>query len=53
MAREEYPEIGSRVMTPAGEGRTTGMNIFRHTVYVELKDTRQLREFPVEEVSQV
>jgi len=53
MAREEYPEIGSRVMTPAGEGRTTGMNIFRHTVYVELKDTKQVREFPVEEVSQI
>lgn len=53
MAREEYPEAGTWVMTPLGEGRTTGMNIFRHTVYVELKDTRQVREFPVEEVTQL
>ncbi|MDI6906982.1 MAG: stage 0 sporulation family protein [Thermoanaerobacterales bacterium] len=49
-AREECPEAGARVKTPEGEGRVTGVNIFKHTVSVELKQSKQVREFPAAEV---
>lgn len=52
-AREGFPEVGTRVMTPDGEGKIVGVNIFRHTLHVELKESKIVREFPPEDVAPV
>jgi cell fate regulator YaaT (PSP1 superfamily) len=49
-AREEYPEIGSRVSTPLGEGRVTGINIFKRTIFVEHKESKAVKDYPFEQV---
>ncbi|MBO8127826.1 MAG: stage 0 sporulation family protein [Peptococcaceae bacterium] len=49
-AKKEYPEPGTKVKTPEGEGRVTAMNIFKGTVSVELADTKVVNEFPLDEV---
>lgn len=49
-AREGYPGNGKLVKTPEGEGKVTGSNIFRNTVSVELKQSKQVREFPLDDV---
>ena len=46
-----FPESGSRVNTPDGEGRITGINIFKKTVNVELKESKLVREYQVGAVS--
>ncbi|GAV22937.1 PSP1 domain-containing protein [Carboxydothermus pertinax] len=48
--KDDYPEVGETVLTPMGEGKVTGVNIFRKTVYVELKELKHVKEFPAEEV---
>jgi len=48
--RDDYPEVGDAVLTPMGEGKVTGVNIFRKSVYVELKEQKHVKEFPAEEV---
>ncbi|OAT86123.1 PSP1 domain-containing protein [Desulfotomaculum copahuensis] len=50
-SREKYPETGSPVTTPDGEARVTGVNIFKRTVTVELKESRAIKEYPFNEVS--
>jgi len=50
-AREEYPEVGSRVNTPDGEAKVTGINIFKRTVTVELKESRMVKEYPFDTVA--
>ncbi|HHW42423.1 stage 0 sporulation protein [Desulfofundulus thermobenzoicus] len=50
-AREEHPEIGARVDTPDGEGKVTGVNIFKKTLTVELKESRLIKEYPFAEVT--
>ncbi len=50
-AREEYPEVGSRVNTPMGEGRVTGINIFKKTISVEHKESKAVKDYPFDEVS--
>jgi cell fate regulator YaaT (PSP1 superfamily) len=52
-ARGVYPDVGTRVETPAGEGKVTGVNIFKNTVTVELKDSKHLQYFPLKEVKQI
>ncbi|MDA8337552.1 MAG: stage 0 sporulation family protein [Peptococcaceae bacterium] len=42
-----FPEAGSKVTTADGEGRITGINIFKKTVSVELKESRLVREYQV------
>lgn len=49
-ARDEYPEAGSKVITPDGEGKVVSVNIMKKTVQVELPESHQQREFPLEEV---
>ena len=49
-ARNGFPEVGTRVMTPDGEGKIVGINIFRHTLNVELKESKLVREFPPDDV---
>jgi len=46
-----FPETGNRVETPDGDGRITGINIFKKTVSVELRESRLVREYPVGTVS--
>lgn len=50
MAREEFPEVGSRVITPQGDGKVTGINIFKKTVLVELSETKVVQEYTSDEI---
>ena len=49
-AKEGFPSMGSWVVTPDGEGKVVGSNIFRHRVSVELKESKLVKEYPREEV---
>jgi len=49
--RVGFPEPGSRIITPDGEGRVTAINIFKKTVGVELKESKLIREYPVNAVT--
>lgn len=49
-AREGYPPLNSRVATPDGEGKVTGINIFKKTLTVELKESKMIREYPLEKI---
>lgn len=49
-AREGYPPLNSRVMTPDGEGKVTGINIFKKTLTVELKESKMMKEYPLEKI---
>lgn len=51
LAREEFPEVGSRVVTPQGEGKVTGINIFKKTVTVELQESKAVKEYPGNEIT--
>lgn len=51
MAREEFPEVGSRVITPEGEGKVTGINIFKKTIAVELQESKAVQEYPCHEIT--
>ena len=46
-----FPDPGSRVVTPDGEGRVTAINIFKKTVGVELKESKLVRDYPVSAVT--
>lgn len=50
-AKGHFPEVGSRVSTPHGEGKVTGINIFKNTVNVELKESKTIKEYPCCEVT--
>ncbi|MCL5057851.1 MAG: stage 0 sporulation family protein [Actinobacteria bacterium] len=50
LAREEFPEVGSRVVTPQGEGKVIGINIFKKTISVELKESKAVQDYTVEEI---
>lgn len=49
-AREGYPLVNSRVMTPDGEGKVTGVNIFKKTLTIELKESKMVIEYPLEQI---
>ncbi|MFZ5899274.1 MAG: PSP1 domain-containing protein [Bacillota bacterium] len=49
-AREGFPDSGTKVITPLGEGKVTGVNIFKKTVSVELKESKHTKEFPLPEI---
>jgi cell fate regulator YaaT (PSP1 superfamily) len=51
-AREQFPDIGSWVNTPDGEGKVAGINIFKKNVSVELKESKIVKEYSCEEVQQ-
>ncbi len=44
-AKEIFPSTGCRVITPDGEGKVTGVNIFKQTVNVELKESKIIKEY--------
>lgn len=48
--REEYPEPGSLVITPDGEGKVVSVSKTKKIVHVELKESGRVRDIPVEEV---
>ncbi|MHB8156684.1 MAG: PSP1 domain-containing protein [Desulfocucumaceae bacterium] len=50
LAREEFPEVGSRIVTPEGEGKVIGINIFKKTVAVELKESKVIKDYPSSEI---
>ena len=50
-AREEFPDIGSWVNTPDGEGKVVGINIFKKCVNIELKESKIIKEYPCDEIS--
>lgn len=50
-AKEIYPEIGSIVHTPHGEGQVTGINVIKQTVSVELRESKIIKEYPYREVT--
>ena len=49
--RENFPETGSRVISPDGEGKVTGRNIFKRTISIELKESKIIKSYPVNEVT--
>ena len=49
-AKAGYPEIGTHVLAPEGEGKIVNINIFRKTVGVELQESKAIREYPLEEL---
>lgn len=52
-AKEMFPELGKRVFTPDGEGNVTGVNIFKQTINVELRESKLDKEYPYSEVEVV
>lgn len=49
-AKADYPEIGTPVLSPEGEGKIVSINIFRKTVAVELQESKAIREYPLNEL---
>ncbi|HHY38483.1 MAG TPA: stage 0 sporulation family protein [Clostridia bacterium] len=49
-AKAMLPSVGSRVVTPEGEGKVVGVNVIKNTISVELDDKTTM-EFPAEEVA--
>lgn len=50
-AKEQFPEQGTWVRTPDGEGKITAVNILKKTLSVELKESKIVKEYQSEEVS--
>ncbi|WP_020620808.1 PSP1 domain-containing protein [Paenibacillus daejeonensis] len=49
-AREEMPAVGKLVVTSLGEGKVSGLNASKRTVYVQLFDSGKSKELPFDEV---
>ncbi len=49
-AKEDYPALNSRVMTPDGEGKVTGANIFKKSLTIELKESKMVKEYSLEQI---
>lgn len=49
-AKAEYPDIGTSVLSPEGEGKIVAINIFRKTVGVELQESKAVREYPLSDL---
>jgi len=49
----KYPNVGDKVITPAGEGKVIGVYKTKGSVKVQLDDAKEAMEFPVEEVDAV
>ncbi len=50
-AKSDFPEVGSRVKTPLGEGKVTGVNIFKKTITVEHKESKAVKDYAYHEVT--
>jgi uncharacterized protein YuzE len=49
-AREDFPEVGCLVVTPDGDGKVAGINIFKDTVSVELRESKIIKEYSCEDI---
>ncbi len=49
-AKEELPDIGSRVVTPMGSGKVVNLNILDRSVQVDLVEAERVMEFSLDEV---
>lgn len=49
-AKQHFPEVGTIVDTPMGLAKVTGYNIFKNTVTVEIKESKNVLDIPVKEV---
>ncbi|WP_003540793.1 PSP1 domain-containing protein [Desulfotomaculum nigrificans] len=49
-AKEGYPEVGTQVVAPEGEGKIVSINIFRKTVSVELQESKAIREYTLDQL---
>lgn len=49
-AREDFPDPGSWVITPDGEGKVVGINIIKNSLSVELKESKTIKEYQCEEI---
>lgn len=50
-AKDELPEIGSRVVTSMGDGKVVGLNMDNNMVQVHIFDLRKMIEMPPEDVA--
>ncbi len=50
-SRQEFPPLNSPVTTSEGKGKVTGINILKKTIAVELKESKMIREYAVEDIS--
>ena len=50
-ARQSLPGLGSWVITPDGEGKVSGVNIFKKCLNVELKESKIIKEYQSEEIT--
>jgi len=50
LAKGELPEAGTLVITPDGEGKVVGVNIFKKALNVELKESKIIREYQLKEI---
>lgn len=48
--KNSFPDAGTTVITPAGEGKVTSINVMKSTVSVEIFEGKQVMNFPAEEV---
>ncbi|NLI12576.1 PSP1 domain-containing protein [Pelotomaculum propionicicum] len=50
-AKEDFPEIGSLVVAPDGEGKVVAINIFKNSLSVELKESKIVKEYLCEDIT--
>lgn len=48
--RAMFPQEGTLVRTPVGEGKIVSINILKKTLTVELKESKQLTDFPLSDL---
>ncbi|MBT2571547.1 stage 0 sporulation family protein [Planococcus sp. ISL-110] len=49
-AKKEMPDVGTRVVTPDGDGRVVGMNILERVLKVRLSEQEQTLEYTLDEI---
>lgn len=50
--KEQFPEVGSCVITPEGDGTILEVNIVKKSANVKLKDSGKVREFALTEIDE-
>ena len=48
--KEKFPEIGTQVKTPLGDGKVSAINIFKDTVSIEMKEDKRIIDFSLDEL---
>ncbi|MCF8010146.1 MAG: stage 0 sporulation family protein [Clostridiales bacterium] len=50
-AKEKFPKIDTKVMTPDGVGKVCNVNIFKQTIQVELTSSEIIKEYFLKDIS--